>query len=46
LSQHISHEMGKTAVAGARRWVNPNPYTRGSFVTHGGFSSTPNLNSM
>jgi hypothetical protein len=31
-SPHMPRIMGATAVSGARRWVNPNPYTKGSFV--------------
>jgi hypothetical protein len=31
-SPHVPHIMGATAVMGARRWVNPNPYTKGSVV--------------
>jgi hypothetical protein len=31
-SPHMPRIMGATAVSGARRWINPNPYTRGSLV--------------
>jgi hypothetical protein len=37
-SPHVPHIMGATAVEGARQWVNPNPYTRGSLVVRKQYS--------
>lgn len=31
-SPHVPRIVGAAAVSGARRWMNPNPYTKGSFV--------------
>jgi len=31
-SPHMPRLMGATALTGARRWINPNPYTKGSFA--------------
>jgi hypothetical protein len=39
-SPHMPRIMGATAVSGARRWVNPNPYTRGSLVVHRQWNSS------
>jgi hypothetical protein len=34
-SPHMPRIMGATALNGSRKWVNPNPYTRGSFAVRG-----------
>lgn len=39
-SPHIPHIMGATAVNGAKSWVNPNPYTKGSLTMRTQWSRT------
>ncbi len=39
-SPHMPRIMGAMALNGARRWMNPNPYTRGSLATRRQWSSS------
>jgi hypothetical protein len=39
-SPHLPRIVGAAAISGARRWVNPNIYTSGSYVMHNQYSQS------